>query len=162
MCGQKPCTQRAGGIGRPLAVRTENSSLLVASDRQGGPDQSPIQSPPSACLSTPALISVMPRKLRSTSPPMEVCNLCAIQGDGPQSVRKQPSAQTQRTHPLSALCESSNQLDLRLQRKSANTGRTVASDVDGNVGICPFKPVAGTTASNSFVLRPVLRQTSPG
>lgn len=60
----------------------------------------------------------------------------------------------------SALCESSNQLDLRLQRKSANTGRTVASDVDGNVGICPFKPVAGTRKSNRFVLQPVLRQTS--
>lgn len=61
---------------------------------------------------------------------------------------------------LSALCESSNQLDLRLQPKSANTGRTVASDVDGNVGICPFKPVAGTRKSNRLVLQPVLRQTS--
>jgi hypothetical protein len=59
-----------------------------------------------------------------------------------------------------ALCESSNQLELRLQPKSANTGRTVASDVDGNVGICPFKPVAGTRKSNRLVLQPVLRQTS--
>ena len=41
----------------------------------------------------------------SRSSPLLVCNLFAIQGEGPQNAQKQSPAQTQRIHTPSALCE---------------------------------------------------------